>query len=397
MNDVHLLAQADQAFATGQVNQGMAVLRQYNRSNNSDAASWHRQAVLEEQIGNFSSAGEAHFRCIEIAPGNAIGYLYGGYWLQQKDQQTQAAALYSLAQDIDATALTLWQHTNVSKPTQLRSKEANELMRHVLSEHHRDTCAELINANRVGNAHWVRTSDQATSFGVEQFSPELFFIPNVSMKPFYESDEFAWTEQINHSSDKIKNELCNAMQQQLAQNSLRPYLDENFANHSNLGELANSDNWLAIDLFKNGELNSDVSSMFPETLNALSSLPIYRLNENPFEVFFSFLKSQQSIAPHFGQSNHALTVHLPLDIPANCHLKVGSEERSWLEDEVLIFDDSFLHSAHNQSEQTRVVLIFSVWHPDLSIDEQNAVRESFKARQQLTMERQSHLQNLLDA
>jgi tetratricopeptide (TPR) repeat protein len=395
MTNSRLLAQADQAFAAGQAEQGLALLRKYNLLNNNDAASWHRQAIIEEQIGDFSKAGEGHFRCVEIAPTNAIGYLYAGYWLQQNNQQIQAAAaLYSLAYDLDPSSLMLWRQSQVSAPTQLRSREANKVMRQVLSEQQRSVCSGLSNAERIGNAHWVQTSDQPISFGIEDFAPELFFIPDLPSKQFYPVEELTWVEELNEKCNVIKSELTYAMQQQLAKDSLRPYLDKNFSSHSKLGELANSNNWLAIDLFSNGELNTEVSTLFPETLDALKSLPTYNLNHTPFEVFFSFLKPNQSIAPHFGQSNHALTVHLPLDIPTECYLEVGAEKQSWREGEVLVFDDSFLHSAHNHSGLNRVVLIFSIWHPHLSSDERNAVQQSFTARQKWLSERQSQLRKL---
>ena len=32
----------------------------------------------------------------------------------------------------------------------------------------------------------------------------------------------------------------------------------------------------------------------------------------------------------------------------------------------MIFDDSFLHQAQNNSDLDRVVLIFDMWHPDLT-------------------------------
>ena len=40
--------------------------------------------------------------------------------------------------------------------------------------------------------------------------------------------------------------------------------------------------------------------------------------------------------------------------------------RHWEEGKVLVFDDSFEHEAWNDSEAPRVVLIFDIWHPDLS-------------------------------
>lgn len=41
-----------------------------------------------------------------------------------------------------------------------------------------------------------------------------------------------------------------------------------------------------------------------------------------------------------------------------------------LEGKCLLFDDSFLHEAENNSEERpRVVLIVDVWHPDLTDEE----------------------------
>lgn len=54
-----------------------------------------------------------------------------------------------------------------------------------------------------------------------------------------------------------------------------------------------------------------------------------------------------------------------------CRLRVGDETRAWREGEVLIFDDSLQHeaTADATAECPRVVLIFDIWHPDLSAPE----------------------------
>ena len=143
MKNSNLLIQAETAFKAKKFDQGLALLRQHNhQTNTNDASSWHRQAVLEEQLGDFSAAGEAHYKCIEIAPHNALGYLYAGHWLQQQEQSNAAASLYSLAEDIDASVLTLWQNHGVSEPTKQRSRDADKLLRQLLSEQHRLVCSE---------------------------------------------------------------------------------------------------------------------------------------------------------------------------------------------------------------------------------------------------------------
>lgn len=396
MSNPALLSQADTAFDAGRSADGLALLRQYNQDNRNDAASWHRQAIVEEQIGLASEAGRAHHRCLEIAPNNALGFLYAGSFLNQQKQSNAAAALFSIAQDLDSSILNLSSHSNISPQTRQRSQQANHLLRQVLSRHHRDTCRDLPNATRISNAQWVPTHDQEVAYSPNNFAPELFYIPDLPAKPVYPPSDAQWCAHFTANASAIKQELEQVLGQQTAKANLRPYLGQQFSNHSSLGQLANSTSWQAMDLYRNGELNEALASAFPATLNAIKGAPCYALDSSPFEVFFSFLKPQQQIAPHFGESNHALTAHLALDIPADCHLRVDHQDYAWRESELLIFDDSFLHSAHNNSAHTRVVLIFSVWHPDLSHDERRAIQISFQARQKWLSERHSHLIQLLE-
>jgi aspartate beta-hydroxylase len=56
-------------------------------------------------------------------------------------------------------------------------------------------------------------------------------------------------------------------------------------------------------------------------------------------------------------------------------LSVAGIEHRWREGEVVVFDDTYSHEAWNRSAQTRVVMIFDMWHPDLSEVERIAVQE----------------------
>jgi aspartyl/asparaginyl beta-hydroxylase (cupin superfamily) len=129
----------------------------------------------------------------------------------------------------------------------------------------------------------------------------------------------------------------------------------------------------------------------PETVNLLKHAPLYQLNDNPYEVFFSLLKPGQHIKPHFGLSNHSLTVHLPIIVPGNGHLRVGEKKNEWQEGKLIVFDDSFEHEAINNAEDIRVVLIFSIWHPDLSEIEKQDIKSCFSARTQWLTSRSEYI------
>jgi aspartate beta-hydroxylase len=65
-----------------------------------------------------------------------------------------------------------------------------------------------------------------------------------------------------------------------------------------------------------------------------------------------------------------LICHLPIIVPENCGaLRVGNEERAWVEGETLIFDDSIQYEAWNTSKEERVVLLFEIWRPELNEEE----------------------------
>jgi aspartyl/asparaginyl beta-hydroxylase (cupin superfamily) len=56
-------------------------------------------------------------------------------------------------------------------------------------------------------------------------------------------------------------------------------------------------------------------------------------------------------------------------VPAGCRLKVGDSEIEQQEGRCIVFDDSFLHSAWNDSDEARFVLVFDFFHPDLTVEE----------------------------
>jgi aspartyl/asparaginyl beta-hydroxylase (cupin superfamily) len=52
---------------------------------------------------------------------------------------------------------------------------------------------------------------------------------------------------------------------------------------------------------------------------------------------------------------------------------VGNEQREWREGEAWVFDDTIEHEARNGSDRSRVVLIFDVWRPELTVQERDQV------------------------
>jgi aspartyl/asparaginyl beta-hydroxylase (cupin superfamily) len=95
-------------------------------------------------------------------------------------------------------------------------------------------------------------------------------------------------------------------------------------------------------------------------------------------ALWSLLKPVTHIQPHHGLLNTRLICHIPLIVPHSCAIRVGNETRSWREGEALIFDDSFEHEAWNKSGDTRVILLFEIWRPEITLEERAALTAIFE-------------------
>ena len=99
---------------------------------------------------------------------------------------------------------------------------------------------------------------------------------------------------------------------------------------------------------------------FPRTVALLEQIP------DLTSAFLNLLEPRTRIPPHYGDSNCIWRCHLGLIVPAGaeqCGIEVGEERRGWCEGEVLVFSDAHRHSAWNDSDAPRVILIFDVMKP----------------------------------
>jgi hypothetical protein len=376
MDSRELESQIDRAFSAGNNQEGLKLLRKLSASRHDDAEIQHRLAVVEEQIGVEANATAAHLKCLKHSPTNPLAYLYAGYWFQKLGRSAEALPLYSLGLELAELTTAPGEIQARSPETRIRFDAAMTAVRAYLSEQHRRSVGQDESNQRIANAVWTRTHDRPFSFPTSGQKPQLLYIPG--LPPSINLESMPWVRQLEEVAGDIKEELLAAMP--LVAELGRPYLPAGTSPQAGFGSLVGSLDWTALDLFRDGEGQAEILPLFPKTHSALSRVPLYGLTELPHEVFFSVLKPGQHIRPHYGLSNHSLTVHLPLIVPDNCWLTVNGEKHPWKEGEVLPFDDTFLHEAVNNSADVRVVLIFSVWHPDLSLAEQEAIRRTIQAR-----------------
>jgi len=104
-------------------------------------------------------------------------------------------------------------------------------------------------------------------------------------------------------------------------------------------------------------------------------------------AFFSALTPGTHILTHHGPTNKKLRVHLPLLGTEGAELRVADQRLTFTPGVPVVFDDSFEHEAWHKGDATRIVLVFDLWHPDLSDREVQFL--SFLLRSQMRAEKRA--------
>ncbi|WP_460726022.1 aspartyl/asparaginyl beta-hydroxylase domain-containing protein [Lysobacter rhizosphaerae] len=212
---------------------------------------------------------------------------------------------------------------------------------------------------------------RATSHPLQQ--PTLLCLPDLPPQPWFERAQFPFLAAIERETEAIRAELLALLDDETG---MEPYVDmPQRAPAARLWqELNHSPRWRAFHFHRHGMPVAAHLARCPRTAAALAALPLMRIPGHAPEAMFSLLAPRTRIPPHTGVINGRLTVHLPLVVPPRCGaLRAGEEARPWEEGQCLVFDDSFIHEAWNDSPHLRAVLIFDIWHPALSATEREAL------------------------
>jgi len=205
--------------------------------------------------------------------------------------------------------------------------------------------------------------------------PSSFYFPGLPQRQFYERDEFAWLPAIEALVPQMQTELKSILSDG---HDFAPYVELSSDRPRAANPLINDPSWGALYFWRNGEVVPDNAARCPATMDALELAPMPRIDRRSPMALWSLLKPGTHIQPHHGLLNTRLICHIPLIAPDDCAIRVGNETRAWREGEALIFDDSFEHEAWNRSDETRVILLFEIWRPEISDDERAALTAIFE-------------------
>jgi len=128
-------------------------------------------------------------------------------------------------------------------------------------------------------------------------------------------------------------------------------------------------------VFKTGQFIEENCKRCPQTADLIRQVP------GVYNAFFSVLGPGQRIEPHWGYYKGFIRYHLGVIIPNNnkdksCYIQVNDNDVDnakkdkalidkgdkyyWREGEGVLFDDTYLHQAANESDSVRVVLFMDL-------------------------------------
>lgn len=327
---------------------------------------------VQRQRGDREAEREAIDAVLALDAYFLPGMLARASWLERYGNRASAAAMYRNALKV-APPETHW--PPMLREQLVRAREVVTQYSSALESHLKARLAEVrATLDPAVAPRW----DEATAIVAGRSQPFVsqsnqLPIPRLPAIPFYDRSQFPWLHVLESRTDEIRAELLAALQSQRDQFS--PYIAYRPGDPVNQWrELNHSMKWSAFHLWRGGVPVQENLQRCPVTAQALTSIPGADIGGLCPNAMFSALAPKTHIPPHHGETNARLVAHLPLIVPPRCWLRVGYERRKWHVGEVMVFDDTIEHEALNDSDELRVVLIFDVWNPLLTLAEREMAR-----------------------
>ena len=156
----------------------------------------------------------------------------------------------------------------------------------------------------------------------------------------------------------------------------RIYNQQLFSKHPE--DLRDKGGWSVFKLFEFAKRSASNCLLAPVTCSLMENIPHIADNVKGI-VVFSMMEAGTHVHPHSGSSNCRLRVHLGLDVPkphnaskmephSISRLRVKDEYLYWRNGKMFVWDDSFDHEVwhFHPLNQSRLILIFDILHPDLT-------------------------------
>jgi aspartyl/asparaginyl beta-hydroxylase (cupin superfamily) len=338
-----------------------------------DAAVWYGLSLARRHQGAMAEENAALDQALALDARHLPALIRKGDLYAARGDERAACSYYGTAVRLAAA------HPSLAPEWRREVQRAESAARQISGrfEAHLQTTLAACGFGGPGTERFSRALDML--LGKRQVylqQPKQFYFPELPQIQFYDRRDFPWAAALEAATARIRTELRALL---ASGSGFVPYIRTVPDRPSFGNPLLESLDWSAGFLIKDGAEVSDNAARCPDTMAALSGVPLCRIPGRTPSVLFSLLRPGTRIRPHHGYTNARLICHLPLIVPADCALRVGNETRPWREGELVVFDDSMEHEAWNLSREQRVVLLFDVWRPELSERERALVAATLEA------------------
>ena len=172
-------------------------------------------------------------------------------------------------------------------------------------------------------------------------------------QPFYDPADFPWIQHLETNWKVMRVELDRL----LAHRDALPNFQDISTDQYNLTD---DDNWKTYFFYGYGFRSDGNCARCPDSTRLIETIPGMET------AMFSILAPGKRIPPHDGPYKGVLRYHLGLvvpDAPDRVGISVGGEIAHWSEGRSLVFDDTYVHAAWNDTDETRVVLFVDFVRP----------------------------------
>ena len=333
---------------------------------------WLNLANACRALGDRKSESQALEKALAIDPRYVPALLCKGQLMEGLGESRKAFLCYQAALDSVASGAPLAQQgraalahaqefvraSRAELETFLEQQLATVRSQHAAGEQRRfEACREVYLRKR----------------SVYRSQPKQILFPYLPAIEFFRREDFPWLDVLEAATEEIAAEALAVLAGDRA--GFRPYVD--FPPGTPVDEWAplnHSSKWSVYTLWHDGEPIPAHVQQCPRTAAVLGQLPLCDIPHYAPGAYFSVLTPRTRLPPHTGTTNTRSIVHLPLVIPAGCGFRVGADVRTWKKGQAWVFDDSIEHEAWNDSDEARVILIFDIWNPLLSVAERDLVR-----------------------
>lgn len=182
------------------------------------------------------------------------------------------------------------------------------------------------------------------------------FTQSRARRPIMDLSQFRELDVIRDNWQTIRDEAVALYQQRVFEQTNKAgsggYYDIGFRTFYKYG-------WSKFYLKWYGTTHNSAQAMCPQTVRILNQV------RSVNGAMFSVLPVGSKLTRHADPAACSLRYHLGLNTPNDdaCYINIDGSDYSWRDGEALLFDETYLHYAHNDAEQYRLILMCDVERP----------------------------------